>query len=266
MVRKDTFFGGVNMDFEGVLRDVMDKRGFAEAFYDEIRLVDPVSKAVLSHLGKGGEPADTGKRCYEFFDKPIACEHCISMLALQRNGQVVKIDCGLPRVYVTTAEPVEHEGGRFVVETLKNISDSGLVSIQGEEAVAMNKLLERRNSMLLKDALTKIYRENLIDLRLPQDLYQVKAGNRTLSLILVSIQNLKEINETQGLDAGDELLRQSAAVLNGFAGKPGAGSRALRAAKCCWPCLIWTRKRPGASARGSAAACAGCCLRTERRR
>ena len=42
-------------------------------------------------------------------------------------------------------------------------------------------------------------------------MYQVRAKERTLCLILISIKNLKEINESYGFEAGDELLQQLAA-------------------------------------------------------
>ena len=209
------------MLFEDVLRGIAEKEGFAGKLYDEIRLVDPVSKTVLAHVKNGtGESMVCGDTCYAFFNRTAPCENCTSMLAIQRNEQIVKIDCVIPDVYIATAEPFEHEGRRYAVETLKNITDSGMLGFQGDVVVAMNKLLERRNSLLLRDTLTKIYRENFIDIRLPQNMYQVRAKERTLCLILISIKNLKEINESYGFEAGDELLQQLATALKKSVKKP----------------------------------------------
>ncbi len=209
------------MLFQDVLRNISDGQGFAGKLYDEIRLVDPVSKTVMAHIKSGtDESTARGDTCYAFFNRSAPCENCTSMLAIQRNEQIVKIDCAIPDVYVTTAEPIELEGRRYVVESLKDITHSGMLGFQGDVVVSMNKLLERRNSLLLRDTLTKIYRENFIDIRLPQNMYEVRTNKRSLCLILISIKNLKEINEQFGFEAGDELLQQLAAALRKSVKKP----------------------------------------------
>lgn len=209
------------MGFEAVLRDIMLKRGFSDIVYDDIRLVDPVSKKVLSYIkGSGGRAVNAEDKCHQYFGRSLACENCTSMRAIKMKEQVVKIDYAHPYVFIALAEPVEHEGSTYVIEILKNITNTGMVGIEGEEVMAINQLLEHRNRMMLTDTLTKIYRENFIDTRLPHDLYRVKAEGKTLSLIRVSIQNIKEINEEHGYPAGDFMLKEFAAALRGFCKSP----------------------------------------------
>ncbi len=157
--------------------------------------------------------------CYVFFGRSTACENCASMLAMQKMAQVVKIDYAHPNIYIAIAEPILHEDKRYVLELLKNITHSGMIGIDGKEAVAMNRLLERRNLMMVRDALTNIYRETYVDTRLPHDIYLARSEGRKLSLILVSIQNLKEINDLHGSDAGDLILKEFAAVMKDFSRK-----------------------------------------------
>lgn len=209
------------MKFDEALRGIMGTEGFERGMYDEIRLIDPVSKDVLAHIKhQGCESVPCGHKCFDFFGRTVPCENCSSMLALQKKEQVVKIDAVGANVYLTTAQPLDEEGGQYVVETLKNITRSGMVGIEGVEVIALNRLLEQRNSMMLRDVLTKIYRENFVDIRLPHNVYQVKAENRRLSLIHVGIKNLREINDAHGFHIGDDVIRQSAAAMKKCAKKP----------------------------------------------
>ena len=202
------------MKFDDILKKIMVRERFTREIYDEIRLIDPVTKDVLSHFKNGGkERALSGHKCYDFFDRKLPCENCSSMLAMQRQEQVVKIDSVGASVYITMAQPLSHEGGQYVIEILKNITHSGMVGIEGKEVIALNLLLEQRNSMMLRDALTRVYRENFVNTRLPHNLYQVKAEKRRLSLIHVGISNLKEINDAHGYHVGDDVIRQFADLL-----------------------------------------------------
>ena len=87
------------MLFQDVLRNISDGQGFAGKLYDEIRLVDPVSKTVMAHIKSGtDESTARGDTCYAFFNRSAPCENCSSMLAIQRDAQIVKIDCAIPEV------------------------------------------------------------------------------------------------------------------------------------------------------------------------
>ncbi|MDD4711318.1 MAG: diguanylate cyclase [Eubacteriales bacterium] len=213
------------MVFEDLLKSIMIGQGFAEKVFDHIRLVDPVSKKVLAHINnRTKEAVDISQKCHAFFGRSTACENCTSMLAVGRREQVVKVDYADPGIFIALAEPVEYKKKWYVVEILKDITASGIMGMEGEEAVAMNRLLERRNSMLFRDTLTRIYRENFIDTRLPHDLYRVHSEGRTMALFLVSIQNLKEINEKCGTETGDHVLKECAGVLKIICKKPEAWS------------------------------------------
>lgn len=209
------------MGFEAVLRDIMKNRGVSDIVYADIRLVDPVSKKVLCYINNSkNKVINPDDKCHQYFGRSLACENCTSMRAIRTKQQVVKIDYAHPYVFIALAEPVEHEGRTYVIEILKNITDTGMVGIEGEEVMAINRLLEQRNRMMLTDTLTKIYRETFIETRLSHDLYRVKAEGKTLSLIRVSIQNIKEINEECGYPAGDYMLKEFAAALKGFCKGP----------------------------------------------
>ncbi len=38
------------MDFDALLKSIMGRHEFTKSIYDDVRLIDPVSKAVLSHI------------------------------------------------------------------------------------------------------------------------------------------------------------------------------------------------------------------------
>lgn len=70
---------------------------------------------------------------------------------------------------------------------------------------------EARNSQLaLYDSLTGLPNRNLFMDRLGQAIVAAKRGERIMALLYVDLDNFKQINDTLGHEAGDELLREMA--------------------------------------------------------
>ncbi|WHH59239.1 GGDEF domain-containing protein [Petroclostridium sp. X23] len=64
-----------------------------------------------------------------------------------------------------------------------------------------------------KDALTGIQNRRCFYMRIIDEMEKVRTRNTPLSLLMIDIDNFKPINDTYGHDAGDEVLKQIAAVL-----------------------------------------------------
>ena len=99
---------------------------------------------------------------------------------------------------------------------MKDITDDGIIDIAGMGISEISKLISHRNSLMIKDALTKIYNELYIDERLPHDLLKANRKNHSLIVFRLTVQNINSINTTYGYDAGDYILKEIAKVMKDF--------------------------------------------------
>lgn len=65
------------------------------------------------------------------------------------------------------------------------------------------------------DALTRLPNRHWLMSFLPRAVERAQAGSSTLALFFIDLDNFKTINDTQGHDAGDELLQQAAQRIRG---------------------------------------------------
>jgi len=78
------------------------------------------------------------------------------------------------------------------------------------ELEKMNKTLEQ---IALFDSLTGLANRSLILNRLEIGIKNAKSTNNPLSVIMMDLDKFKHVNDTLGHDAGDELLRQAARII-----------------------------------------------------
>lgn len=94
-----------------------------------------------------------------------------------------------------------------------SVSEDGDVYLYGHEITARKRaeaeLIAMRNqavSQSLQDALTGIGNRVLFQQRLPELLAAVKENGRKLALVLIDIDNFKEINDNYGHKVGDQVI------------------------------------------------------------
>lgn len=81
----------------------------------------------------------------------------------------------------------------------------------------LENALEMLSAITTTDLLTKLPNRRQFDERLDQMLSQAERFEEPLSLALIDVDNLREINEAHGHDAGDDLLRQMGIFLKNAA-------------------------------------------------
>lgn len=84
----------------------------------------------------------------------------------------------------------------------------------------INTLQDRLKEQALRDPLTDLYNRRFLDITLERELNRCKREGQALCLMLIDIDHFKQINDTYGHQAGDEVLKNLAHLLteNGRSG------------------------------------------------
>lgn len=82
-----------------------------------------------------------------------------------------------------------------------------------ESARAIEELLQQTHSAAVADSLTGVFNRRHLDARLGEEFARARRHRHSLSLILADLDRLKVVNDQKGHAAGDEVLREVAALL-----------------------------------------------------
>ncbi len=220
-VKSILFCGGNRM--EVALRELLTGYKLVDDIYDVIRLIDPVEKRIIAYSkSKDGleKKSDKKGKCYGSLHRATACDNCISGRATHDRKAIVKIEYAERKIYLITAVPIQLEGGWFAVEFFKDITDTGIVEIDGKEVGEISRLVDRKNGIIVKDAFTRVFNDNYIAGHLPSEIYKAHEEKRKLALILVSISNLKYFDNLFGIQAVDGILKECSAIVKKCGRKP----------------------------------------------
>jgi two-component system, cell cycle response regulator len=197
------------------INEVLKEIDIIKYVYDVIRIVDPVKKEVVSY--KHNEMKSTLTRCYDFWAKDKICNNCISIRAFNENNVHVKIEYNAEDNYMVMAIPYVLKGRKIVIELLKDITDHFILDT-GETTGSMKSdiymLVENMNRLLLKDTLTEVYNRRYISEKLPVDMISSKLSNQEISIIMMDIDFLKNVNDDHGHVAGDLVIKGCASIIH----------------------------------------------------
>lgn len=105
------------------------------------------------------------------------------------------------------AAPIRNEAGRI----------TGAVEVFTD--ITAQKHIERRAGELegiaYLDSLTGVFNRRMMELKVKQALQEVQQFNRGMGVIMLDIDDFKQVNDTWGHDAGDYVLRAVARTLSG---------------------------------------------------
>lgn len=197
------------------LIEVKERLSIFKNLYDVIRLVNPINTAVINH-----ECEDLSVKsgfCYDFWKRSERCENCISKIAYDKNETAIKIEYNEGKIILVIASPLIIKNKKYVVEMIKDVSQSGRVSIMDtnyEESVLefLNVVKERT----VKDELTGVYNKAYINERLPKDLGRSVKENLSTSVVMIDLDYFKNINDTYGHVIGDKVLRDFASIVKSY--------------------------------------------------
>lgn len=113
-----------------------------------------------------------------------------------------------------------------------------LVFRQLTDKLSLKNRLETLKSTSIADGLTLLYNHAFIQGQLEEEVRMLKESGEPLSLVMLDLDNFKNYNDTNGHPAGDQVLRQSAQILENtirkfdFAARYGGEEFAL-VLPCC---------------------------------
>lgn len=189
-------------------------KGLIAKLYDSIVMINPVEKKIDGFLkSEFTLSRPMSHKCFNMWRKEKRCENCIASRALHEQRTTVKIEYVDEKIYMVTAVPLITDDKLQVVELIKDITADSLLEVDGTAYGSLQRIINRNNNAMVKDAFTRIYNSNYIYERLPEDLFYAREFSLKLALVFVTITNLKTINDHEGYGAGNSVIKTYAKLV-----------------------------------------------------
>ena len=201
------------IDFETIINKII----MFHKIFDVIRIVDPLHKEVLFMKRKQELDAlnIVKSTCYSFWASGHVCENCISMRALSEKDVFVKFEYVHSRLYLTTAYPLETPYSQYVVEVIKDVTQSELLEgprNNPKEDIFSN--IMHINRHIITDALTGLFNKRYLLEKLPYELVNNHIKGYDCAVLMLELDQFKDIAPLYGQGASDFVLKGLASVLS----------------------------------------------------
>lgn len=185
------------------------------SLFDFYRLVDIDSYAVCDwHNGK---KVELHERCFDVWKRDTSCKNCISRTCILENRQIIKLEYLEGQIFLVIALPVTLEGEAFSLELISNATKSLVINDEFHlQNISAQEIIGKMNDIAIHDSYTGIYNKRYAEQELCKEVLQWTANSRIFIGVL-DIDHFKQINDTYGHVAGDDVLFTLAGLLVRYA-------------------------------------------------
>lgn len=187
---------------------------FLTPVFDMIRLVDPTETALVT-LTEDGNVHRERYHCFDIWKKETRCENCSSICGMREACRMTKYEFLQNNVFYVVSNPIVIEDcagtqHSLVLEIASHVSNHIMLGKHGEKTVG--QLIEDTQKKIYTDELTGAYnrryfREMLFAHRGQTGIVQ------GMALIMLDMQDFKQINDRYGHAMGDDVIMRLAKVL-----------------------------------------------------
>lgn len=185
---------------------------FLKELFDKVRIVNPLKNEIIDLPHEGTSVSKS--KCYGIWMRQSMCENCVSIRAFNENKTFIKIEYNDARIYSITATPINKNGERYVVECIKDVTESMLIN--EIESISIDDVcneIKKLNKLVITDELTGCYNRRYLNERLPAEINESKENGEKLSIVVMDIDNFKNINDKYGHQVGDYVLKEIGTII-----------------------------------------------------
>lgn len=198
------------------LHELLESQNYFLHIYDSIRLVDPQQGELLEYDDLNNIKR-TGVNCTDVFGTDERCQNCTSIRAFYSGKTTVKLEYSKGSVLLIMSVPIDYNGHRFAAELVKDITDSMTTDIRDKSRVdEITGVIHDLNKLATTDALTGLFNRRYFDEKLPEMMESYNEHNQSICCAMLDLDDFKQINDTYGHRAGDQVLAATARTIASF--------------------------------------------------
>lgn len=194
------------------LDQIMEDQDVLHQIFDSFRIVDTRDQRVCNFSGDA--PVPTAVHCYACWSRKQPCLNCISKKAALSRATVTKLKFLDGEVYLVIACPLQEEQGGLVLELIKNVTTSLYVKAEQQRSFRqLHEMVEQFNEFAVRDQFTGLYNKSYVNTALPAAVTRAKANGTPLAVAMLDLDRFKQVNDTYGHQAGDDVLVHLSKIL-----------------------------------------------------
>ncbi|MBU3142664.1 GGDEF domain-containing protein [Clostridium sp. CF012] len=195
-----------------IIEIIKERLSIFKNLYDTVRVVDPINKKVVNF--EGGNTEIVADSCFGFWKTDGYCKNCISMRACLENDTFIKMEVIGAKVFLIISSPVTIEDKVYIVEMLKDVSQTGSIINNEKKIINIENLIKEMNDAAIRDELTGMYNRRYINERLQLDINDSMISNKPLCVVMADLDFFKDVNDNYGHVVGDWVLKDFAKILS----------------------------------------------------
>jgi len=193
---------------------VREKMWILDNMYDVMRIIDPINKNVINISNQQSIINNT--KCYDFLNRGAICSNCISMRVDVEKDTFIKLEYVSGGVMLIIATSIVINEERYIVEIIKNIAAQKSKLLNNNCNSYVKEVIDNLNEKIIRDELTGIYNRIYIESRLPVDLNNSVINENNLSILMLDIDEVQNINDEYGQEIWSKFLKDTSKLISEY--------------------------------------------------